>query len=51
MPSIALDEGARDQRRTGPFWIEEGNGPPWVGAAIVAMVLGLYSVAAILNGA
>lgn len=51
MPSIALDEGARDQRRTGPFWIEEGNGPLWVGAAIIAMVLGLYSVAAFLNGA
>jgi hypothetical protein len=51
MPSIPLDEGGRGMRRAGPFWIEEGNGPPWVGAAIVAMVLGLYSVAAILNGA
>jgi hypothetical protein len=51
MPSIPLDEGARGQRRAGPFWIEEGNGPLWVGAAIVAAVLGLYGVAAILNGA
>jgi hypothetical protein len=51
MLRIPLDEGARGQQRTGPFWIEEGNGPLWVGAAIIAMVLGLYSVAAFLNGA
>jgi hypothetical protein len=51
MPSIPLDEGARDQRRADPFWLEQGNGPLWIGAAIVAAVLGLYSVAVILNGA
>ena len=51
MPTIPLDEGVRDRRRAGPFWIEEGNGPLWVTAAIVATVLGLYAVAAILNGA
>ena len=51
MLCIYVDEGARGQRRAGPFWIEEGTGPLWVGAVIVAAVLGLYSVAAILNGA
>jgi hypothetical protein len=51
MPTIPLDEGARDRRRAGPFWIEEGSGPLWIGAAIVAAVLGLYSFAVILNGA
>jgi hypothetical protein len=51
MLGIPLDEAARGQRRAGPFWIEEGNGALWVGAAIIAGVLGLYSVAAILNGA
>jgi hypothetical protein len=51
MSTIPLDEGARDGRRAGPFWIEEGNGPLWIGVAIVAAVLGLYSVAVILNGA
>ncbi len=48
---IPLDDGARVGRRVGPFWIEEGPGPLWVGAAIVIVVVGLYSVAAILNGA
>ena len=51
MPSIPLDEGTRDRRRAGPFWIEEGNGPLWMGAAIVAAALGLFSAAVILNGA
>jgi hypothetical protein len=51
MPDIPLDGGARDQRRIGPFWIEEGNGPLWMGAAIVAAALGLFSAAVILNGA
>ena len=51
MLGIYVDEGARGQRRAGPFWIEEGTGPLWVGAVIIAAVLGRYSVAAILNGA
>jgi hypothetical protein len=49
--SISPDEGAGSHRRAGPFWIEEGNGPLWVGAAIVAAGLGLYSAAVTLNGA
>ena len=50
MPTIPLELGARDQRRAGPFWIEEGNGTLWIGAAILAAVLGLYGVAVILGG-
>ncbi len=51
MPTIPRGEGARGRRRAGLFWIEEGDGPLWAAAAIVVTVIGLYAVAAILNGA
>ena len=51
MPAIPLDEGAAGRRRAGPFWIEEGGRLLWVGAGIVALVLVLYTVAIILDGA
>jgi hypothetical protein len=51
MPTVPLDEAVPRRRRLGPFWIEEGYGPLWSAAAIVAIDLALYAAAAILNGA
>jgi hypothetical protein len=51
MATFSLDTSPRDQRRAGPFWIEEGSGLIWFGDAVIVAVLGLYVLAAILNGA
>ena len=51
MPPVPLDEGARDRRRVGPFWIEEGFGLLAAGAAILAVVAVLYVVAVLLRPA
>ncbi|MGO8687110.1 MAG: hypothetical protein ACLQT7_08000 [Candidatus Dormibacteria bacterium] len=51
MRVIPLDEGARGRRRVGPFWIEESEGLIWFGDLVVVMVIGLYILAAFLNGA
>lgn len=49
MHPVPIDEGARDRRRIGPFWIEEGLGLVYVGAAILVVVAVLYAVAVILR--
>ena len=41
----------RDGRRAGPFWIEDGDGLIGFGAAVLALVVGLYILAVVLNGA
>lgn len=45
MPTVPIDEGPRDRRRVGPFWLEEGTGLVWVGAAILAVFTLLYILA------
>ena len=49
MATVPLDEGARDRRRIGPFWIEEGFGLLAAGGLILAVVLCLYAIAVVLN--
>jgi hypothetical protein len=48
MPTVPIDEGPRDRRRVGPFWIEEGNGLLVVGAVILVAFAVLYTLA-VLN--
>jgi len=48
MPTVPIDEGPRDRRRVGPFWIEEGNGLLVVGAVILIAFAVLYTLA-VLN--
>jgi cytochrome bd-type quinol oxidase subunit 2 len=45
MPTVPIDEGPRDRRRIGPFWIEEGTGLLVVGGAILAAFTVLYVLA------
>ena len=47
MATVPLDEGPRDRRRVGPFWIEEGFGLLAVGALILLLVTALVVVAVI----
>jgi hypothetical protein len=49
MHPVPIDEGAKDRRRIGPFWIEEGVGLLYAGAAILALVVALYIVAVLLR--
>ena len=49
MHQVPIDEGAPGRRRIGPFWIEEGLGLVWAGAAILLVVAALYVVAVILR--
>lgn len=49
MQTVPIDEGPQDRRRLGPFWIEEGMGLVYTGAAILAVVTVLYIVAVILR--
>jgi hypothetical protein len=49
MHPVPIDEGARDRRRIGPFWIEEGMGLVLTGAAILAVVIALYALAVVLR--
>ena len=51
MLPVPLDEGARDRRRIGPFWIEEGMGLVIAGAVILAVVAVLYAIAVVLRPA
>ena len=51
MHPVPIDEGAKDRRRVGPFWIEEGFGLVYAGAAILAVVVALYIVAVLLRPA
>jgi len=47
MPTVPIDEGPRDRRRVGPFWLEEGTGLVIVGAAILVVFAVLYVLAAL----
>lgn len=47
MPTVPIDEGPRDRRRVGPFWLEEGTGLVLVGAAILAVFTVLYVLAVV----
>jgi hypothetical protein len=47
MPTVPIDEGPRDRRRVGPFWLEEGTSLVWVGAAILVVFAILYTLAAL----
>lgn len=47
MPTVPIDEGPRDRRRVGPFWLEEGTGLVWVGLAILVAFAVLYTIAAL----
>jgi hypothetical protein len=48
MPTVVpIDEGPRDRRRVGPFWIEEGFGLLAVGAGILIVFAVLYTIAAL----
>ena len=51
MHPVPIDEGAKDRRRIGPFWIEEGLGLVIAGAAVIAVVVALYVLAVVLRPA
>jgi hypothetical protein len=51
MHPVPLDEGAKDRRRMGPFWIEEGLGLIVAGALLLAVVVALYVLAVVLRPA
>ncbi len=51
MQPVPIDEGARDRRRVGPFWIEEGFGLVVGGALFLAAVVALYMLAVVLRPA
>lgn len=47
MATVPLDEGPRDRRRVGPFWIEDGLGLLAFGGLILLVVTVLYVVAVV----
>ena len=49
MQPVPIDEGAKDRRRIGPFWIEEGIGVVIAGALFLAVVAVLYALAIALR--
>src|SRR5579862_10049200 len=49
--AVPLDEGARDRRRVGPFWIEEGPAALITGAAIVVIFAALFILAVAMRPA
>jgi hypothetical protein len=51
MHPIPLDEGARDRRRIGPFWIEEGLAVVVAGGLFLVAVVALYILAVALRPA
>lgn len=42
---VPLDEGPRDRRRVGPFWIEEGTWVVVMGIVILLISLALCAIA------
>jgi len=46
-PLVPIDQGPRDRRRVGPFWLEEGTGLVLVGAAILIVFAVLYILAVV----
>ncbi|MDQ6847522.1 MAG: hypothetical protein M3019_08075 [Candidatus Dormibacteraeota bacterium] len=51
MQPVPIDEGAKDRRRIGPFWIEEGLGVVLAGGLFLAVVTALYVLAVLLRPA
>jgi hypothetical protein len=51
MQPVPIDEGAKDRRRIGPFWIEEGLGLVAAGGVFLAVVAALYVLAVVLRPA
>ncbi|MDQ6855485.1 MAG: hypothetical protein M3Z57_00235 [Candidatus Dormibacteraeota bacterium] len=51
MQPVPIDEGAKDRRRIGPFWIEEGLGLVVAGALFLIVVVALYVLAVALRPA
>jgi hypothetical protein len=49
--AVPLDVGAPDRRRVGPFWIEEGPGALFGGAAIVVLFAALFILAVAMRPA
>ena len=47
MPTVPIDEGPRDRRRVGPFWLEEGTGLVVVGALFLLVFAVLYTLAVV----
>jgi hypothetical protein len=51
MQPVPIDEGAKDRRRIGPFWIEEGLGVVAGGGLFLIVVVALYVLAVVLRPA
>jgi hypothetical protein len=51
MQPVPIDEGAKDRRRIGPFWIEEGLGVVVAGGLFLVVVVALYVLAVVLRPA
>ncbi len=51
MQPVPIDEGAKDRRRIGPFWIEEGLGLVVAGASSWPWSSALYVLAVVLRPA
>jgi hypothetical protein len=51
MRIIPLDQGASGRRQVDALWIEESDSLIWFSDLMVVAVIGLYILAAILNGA
>ena len=51
MQPVPIDEGAKDRRRIGPFWIEEGLGLVAAGGLFLIVVVALYVLAVVLRPA
>ena len=49
--AVPLDEGPRDRRRVGPFWIEEAPGALLAAAAIVVLYVALFFLAVAMRPA
>jgi len=45
MPPVPLDEGYRQRRRVGPFWLEDGPGVAIAGGVILAVFAVLFVLA------
>jgi hypothetical protein len=51
MQPVPIDEGAKDRRRIGPFWIEEGLGVVAAAGLFLIVVVALYVLAVVLRPA
>jgi hypothetical protein len=49
MATVPIDEGPRNRRRVGPFWLEEGTGLVVVGAILLIVFAALYTLATLMR--